>query len=205
MSSLLRYKGIIMPSATLMGSCEKIAAPNLSSTTQFDYRSLTVHEADSLALIYLTAYPPGIAAANLDGARTEILESFAGDFGKLLTEASLGAYHGGELIGAILVVERSPWDPNLDCPFVIDVFVSPRCQGQGAGRALLAKSAQACLNAGHRQLALRVGDGTSVAANRIYASAGMVEIDPKNPPSFDPQDESADIDIRSNSLGYFNQ
>lgn len=183
-----------MPSATLMGSCEKIAAPSFPDTVQFDIRSLAVQEADSLALIYLAAYPPGIAAANLDEAVTEILDSFAGDFGKLLTEASLGAYHDDELIGAILVVERSRWDPNLECPFVIDVFVDPRWQGQGAGRALLARSAQACLKKGHSQLALRVGEGTSSSANRIYASVGMVEIDPEKPPTFDRQDQSAAID-----------
>lgn len=171
-----------MPSATLMGDCEEIASTSLPSTTEFSYRPVTVRDVDALAYTYFVAYPPGIAAANLDEARTEMLQSFAGDFGTLLTNASLGAYQGDELIGAILVVEQSPWDPILECPFVIDIFVDPLWQGNGAGRVLLARSAQACLNDNHRRLALRIGDGTSPSAKRIYAAAGMVEVSPDAPP-----------------------
>ncbi|NJC21133.1 GNAT superfamily N-acetyltransferase [Arthrobacter pigmenti] len=167
-----------MPSATLIGDCATIAASRHAGASQFDYRPVTAQDVDGLAQAYLRAYPPGIAASNLDEARTEMLESFAGEFGTLLAGASLCAYHRDDLVGAILVVERSPWDPKLRCPFVIDLFVDPRWQGNGAGRVLLERSAGACLNEGHAQLALRVGEGTSPSASRIYASVGMVKIDP---------------------------
>lgn len=172
-----------MPSATLMGDCEDIAASSHSSTTGFYYRPVSVQDPDALALIYLAAYPPEVAASYLDQARTEMLGSFAGDFGTLLMKASLGAYHGDQLVGAILVVERSPCDPNLDCLFGIDLFVGPRWQGNGVGRRLVGRSAQACIDEGRSRMALRIGDGTSPAAKRIYASAGMVEIDPDKPPA----------------------
>ncbi|GAB3536536.1 hypothetical protein GCM10027403_17570 [Arthrobacter tecti] len=170
-----------MPSATLMGDCATIAPSLHAGTSQFNYRPVTVQDVDALAQAYHRAYPPGIGASNLDEARTEMLESFAGEFGILLAEASLCAHHRDDLVGAILVVERSPWDPKLECPFVIDLFVDPRWQGNGAGRVLLERSAQACHDEGHTQIALRVGEGTSPSASRIYASVGMAEIDPAMP------------------------
>ena len=80
---------------------------------------------------------------------------------------------GGRPAGAVLTVERSIWDEGLEGPFVIDLFVDPQLRGRGIGRALMTGAMLACRNAGDAQLSLRVGEGTSDAAHRLYGSLGF--------------------------------
>lgn len=127
----------------------------------------------SLAAAYFAAYPPGIAAGTLAEAQTEMEETFAHEFGQLLENASFVALQQGSPIGAIFVVEESIWDEELFDPFIIDLFVDPRHQGQGLGCALISAAMSACKERGAATLSLRIGDGTSGAALELYKRLGF--------------------------------
>ncbi|KWR74021.1 hypothetical protein RN04_02100 [Arthrobacter sp. W1] len=127
----------------------------------------------ALAAAYFAAYPPGIAAATLAEAQTEMEETFAHEFGQLVEDASFVALHQGKPIGAIFVVEESIWDEDLLGPFIIDLFVDPRHQGHGLGNALIVAAMAACKKRGDDTLSLRIGDGTSGAALALYRRLGF--------------------------------
>ncbi|MGO3152503.1 MAG: GNAT family N-acetyltransferase [Galactobacter sp.] len=131
---------------------------------------------DQLALAYLNAYPPGVAAKNLDVALQEIDDTFAGEYGKLRNDASWVAIQDGGAVGAVHVVERSIWDPELPGPFIIDLFVAPASTGRGLGRSLIRAAVAACSQEGDTQLSLRIGDGTSAAAAHLYADHGFMPL-----------------------------
>ncbi|WP_409482880.1 GNAT family N-acetyltransferase [Arsenicicoccus dermatophilus] len=136
-------------------------------------RPLEAATTTALAALYLASYPPGIAAADMDEAVAEIEATFRGEYGVLRSDAGATAWSADHPVGAIMVVERSIWDPGLDGPFVIELFVAPEARGLGAGRALMAHAIQACARSGDAALSLRVGEGTSPAAMAIYRSLGF--------------------------------
>ena len=138
-------------------------------------RPVTPADRDALARAYLDGYPPEVGASDPADAAAEIDATFAGDYGRLRTDASLVAEVGGRLVGAALTVERSIWDPDLDGPFLIDLFVVPSSRRRGVGESLLRAAAAACRAAGDTSLSLRVGDGTSPAAHQLYARLGFRE------------------------------
>ena len=88
-------------------------------------RPVSPADEPELAVLYLRSYPPDIGAQNLDEARAEIKATFDGEFGVLRLDSSLVAVDSGRVVGAVLVVERSIWDDDLDGPFIIDLFVDP--------------------------------------------------------------------------------
>lgn len=134
-----------------------------------------ISEADSgaLAHLYLAAYPPEIGAADFEAAREEMRASFAGEYGNLRRDASFLAQIDGEPAGAIMTTEHSIWDEGLEGPFIIDLFADPRFHGRGLGRALVSAAIHACSASGDPALSLRVGEGTSPAAFRLYESLGF--------------------------------
>ncbi len=136
-------------------------------------RALEVSDRDALAAAYLAAYPPGVAAASLGDAEQEMDATFNGEFGTLRPDLTRVAEVQGLPVGAILIVEKSIWDPQLDGPFIIDLFVHPDATGTGVGRALLDHAVHACAAAGDATLSLRIGEGTSSAAHALYARVGF--------------------------------
>jgi GNAT superfamily N-acetyltransferase len=159
-------------SDTLKGASAHIAS-HAHRSTPFTFAPVLSTESAALARIYLEAYPPGIGAVDLEDAQVEITKTFDGGYGVLLGACCVGAYAEGQLVGAVLTVEKSPWDPDLHCPFIIELFVDPSFRGGGAGRELILRCAEAALRGGHAELALRVGEGTSPGAFSIYQSLGM--------------------------------
>ncbi len=127
-----------------------------------------------LAEAYFSAYPTGVACNTLDEAAQEIRDTFAGEYGILRQDASAMAVLDGRVVGAVLVVERSIWDADLDGPFIIDLFVDSVARRTGLGRALVQHAASQCAAAGDKHLSLRVGEGTSPAAHALYRSLGFV-------------------------------
>ncbi|MCT1460380.1 GNAT family N-acetyltransferase [Aestuariimicrobium sp. p3-SID1156] len=145
-----------------------------SQSTPTELVPLDRGRTQELAEAYFNAYPPGIACTTTDEAVREIHETFAGEYGDLRCDASAMAVHDGRVVGAVFVVERSIWDAELDGPFIIDLFVDPVAQGMGLGRALVQHAANQCAAAGDEQLSLRVGAGTSLAAQALYEHLGFV-------------------------------
>lgn len=129
-----------------------------------------------LADAYFTAYPPGMAAASRAEAREEMASTFTQEYGKVLENASFMAVRKGKAVGAIMVVAESIWEEQLSGPFIIDLFTAPAHQGYQLGRSLIAAAMLACKEQGARTLSLRVGEGTSPAAHRLYAQAGFLPI-----------------------------
>lgn len=138
-----------------------------------ELRAIRTSDRDALATAYLAAYPPGVAAASLDDAQQEMDDTLAGEFGKPRLDLTRVATLQDRPVGAILVVDKSIWDRQLDGPFIIDLFVHPDIRGVGVGRALLDEAVHACAAAGDGTLSLRLGEGTSPAAHALYARAGF--------------------------------
>lgn len=165
-----------MPQSTLIGNLAdltRLGHPTVNQ--QLDYEPLAGRHREQLADLYLASYPPHVGAADMGEAVAEVDATFAGDFGRLITQASLVASIGGQEVGSIQVVHRSPWDPDLNCPFIIELFVRPDSRDQGIARSLLTRAAIACQRLGETQIALRTSDqgGTSPAAFHLYDLAGM--------------------------------
>ncbi|MDO5677028.1 MAG: GNAT family N-acetyltransferase [Propionibacteriaceae bacterium] len=136
-------------------------------------RPMSEADAEALAHLYLAAYPPEVGAADLEEAREEMRASFAGEYGELRPDASLLALIDGDPAGAVMTTTHSIWDEDLEGPFIIDLFADPQFQGRGVGRALVSAAVSACSQAGDGTLSLRVGEGTSPAAFRLYESLGF--------------------------------
>lgn len=147
-------------------------------TQRFEHPGLTIRpleasQLEALAGLYLASYPPGIAAADVVEAETEMRETFAGAYGQLREDASASVWRDGELVGAIMVVHHSIWDENLEGPFIIDLFVAPAARGLGAGRALVRHAVSTCSRMGDSAISLRFGEGTSASAMHLYRSMGF--------------------------------
>lgn len=163
-----------MSTRTLIGDLAdlvQLSHPIIES--EISYAPLDQSHRDQVADLYLACYPSHIGAADVAEARAEMDATYAGDYGQLITEASLVAFCGEQAVGSIQVVQRSPWEPDLDCPFIIELFVRPGARDRGIGRSLLSRAAVVCRRLGQTRIALRTGDGTSPAAQHLYAVAGM--------------------------------
>lgn len=153
---------------------ELIPSPVLNAIPEdVSLRRIIAADRDDLAVLYFVSYPPDIGAADLRDSIAEIDMTFAGDFGELRLDASQIAFVSDNPAGAILVTSRSIWDADLLGPFVIDLFVDPRFRGRGVGKALITTAIAACQRRSDRAISLRVGEGTSPAANVLYSRLGF--------------------------------
>lgn len=148
-------------------------------------RPLRISDRDSLAKLYLASYPPNVGSADLADATAEMDATLSGEYGRLRFDASFVALMGSTPVGAILTTSRSIWDPELEGPFIIELFVSPGYRHQGAGRLLVIQARQACEQNRDQALSLRVGEGTSPAASRLYEQLGFRRRSQTSPSSDD--------------------
>ena len=140
-----------------------------ASIDAVELRCIQTSDRDALATAYLAAY----AATSLSEAQQEMDDTFADEFGVLRHDLTRVATIEDRPVGAILVVDKSIWDPQLEGHFIIDLFVHPDARGLGVARALLDTAVHACARAGDDTLSLRVGEGTSPAALALYTRAGF--------------------------------
>lgn len=130
-----------------------------------------------LATCYLASYPPEAGPKDLAAAKAKVSATLRGDYGRVLPGASPTALLGGEVVGSLQIVDRPAWDSGLGCPFIIEVFVHPDNREQGVASALLASAASRLKMGGFEQVALRVEDGISAAAMRLFTRAGFADLD----------------------------
>ncbi len=141
----------------------------------FDYvvRGCNTTDAYQMAALYFEAYDPGQACDSLNEAVADIKATFAGEYGHLLTAASLVAVSpGGEMCATALVVERAPWEDTPRCPFVIELFTGRDHRRRGLATTLLARSSCVLAAGGHEAMALRVVEENTAAVG-LYRQLGF--------------------------------
>ncbi|MGZ0147002.1 N-acetyltransferase family protein [Kribbella sp. WER1] len=146
----------------LIRPADAVPTPDLPGVV---LRPPTVSDADALGRLYFASYDPGVASATLADALEDIELTFAGEYG-VLTLSQL-AWDGGQLVGALLVVERAPWPDTPDCPFVIELFTARSHRRRGIAKLLLSTCSAVTV-------ALRV-DPDNAPAMELYRSLGFQE------------------------------
>ena len=137
--------------------------------------TLTPYDVPTLAILSLEAYGEPLTAEAIMESSEELRLTFEGAFGATTEDSFVGAWDGGTLVGAILVVRESPWDDAPDDPFVVDLIVAPDYRRRGIATALVAEVAGRCASWGFGSLALRL-DSRHGGANELYSVLGFEEI-----------------------------
>lgn len=148
-------------------------APKSASLPQLcTMRSIVSEDTEALGRLYYDAYDPGEACATVEEAIADMQATFRGEYGTLWLAASSVIEREKELVAAILVVHRAPWEDTPDCPFIIELFTSRSFRQQGLARALLCHCFLLTSMTERPCLALRV-IATNEAATRLYTSLGF--------------------------------
>ena len=126
--------------------------------------TLTTFDIPALAALTLEAYDDAVTP-----------EALLETSGETTEDSFVGAWDGGTLVGAILVVRESPWDDAPDGPFVVDLIVAPDYRRRGIATALISEVASRCTNWGFDSLALRL-DRRHGGARELYSVLGFEEI-----------------------------
>lgn len=130
--------------------------------------SLLRADIPAVGAAYCAAHEGTDAQMTLAEATADIEASWAGEYGSLIPKATLGAWRGSELLGAILTVRDAPWEDAPPGPFIIDLFVVPAERRNGIGRALV----QAVLEDSTEPVALRVEEDNTPAVG-LYRGLGF--------------------------------
>ena len=138
-------------------------------------RPQTAEDLPDLARLWLASYPASITAdETFESAVADLAASQAGEYGPFLAAASPVAVTGDEaIVAAIQTVARASWDDTPNCPFIVELFVSPLHRGRGLGRLLLLEALSEVSRDGYTRAALRVDSGNA-AALALYRGAGFV-------------------------------
>ncbi|MEV6412281.1 GNAT family N-acetyltransferase [Kribbella sp. NPDC051718] len=124
-------------------------------------------DAEALGRLYYEAYNPPVVDNEAAGIE-DIRLTFEGTYGPLNLATSRLAFNGGEMIGAVLIVDRAPWPDTPDCPFIIEAFTAPTWRRKGLASALLTE----CMAQSPGRFALNVlPDNT--AALKLYGVLGF--------------------------------
>lgn len=137
--------------------------------------TLTRYDIPVLAVLDLDAYGFETTPEALLQASEELRMTFDGAFGATTDDSFVGAWDGGTLVGAILVVRESPWDDAPDGPFVVDLIVDPEYRRRGIATALVGEIARRCKDWGYDSLALRI-DARHAGAAELYDDLGFEDV-----------------------------
>lgn len=132
-------------------------------------------DADAVGDLYWRAYPPGLAASDLEDAVADIRATFDGEYGVFWPEGSFVVEVDGAVVGVTLTVWRAPWPGTPDGPFVVELFTDSGSRRCGHAKRLLAAVATAASTTGEDVIGLRVVAGNGPALN-LYRSFGFHEI-----------------------------
>ncbi len=137
--------------------------------------TLTRYDIPTLAVLTLDAYGFDTTCEALLQTSEELRMTFEGAFGATTHDSFVGAWDGGSLVGAILVIRESPWDDVPDGPFVIDLVVDPEYRRRGIATALVGEIARRCKKWGYDSLALRI-DARHTGAAELYDNLGFADM-----------------------------
>jgi L-amino acid N-acyltransferase YncA len=87
----------------------------------------------------------------------------------------LVAEHDGHVVGYCYA---GPFRPRAAYRFTVEnsIYVSPRMQGRGVGRVLLARLIAECEVRGYRQMVAVIGDSTNLGSIRLHKALGFAHI-----------------------------
>ena len=154
------------------------ALASTSRPDKLEIASLTRFDIPALAALYIDAYHSPKTAESLWEATDEVRMAFDGAFGTPLDDSFIGAWLGGVLVGAVLVVKDAAIDDVPRGPFVTDIMVDPVFQRRGIATALVAEAATRCRLWGYEDLNLRV-DTRSAGALQLYEVLGFEDVLPE--------------------------
>ena len=162
---------------TFIADATVLLKPEINLPEGFIIEAASSVYESQLAVLWFEAYPPEIAT-DVDYAKQEIKDMFAGEFGRFWPEASPLILFNSELVAGICTVFKAPWEKTPTCPFIIDLMVHPNFRRQGLGALLIHETAQAVLRGGQTHVALRV-QVDNTAAISLYRKLGFSEWDGK--------------------------
>lgn len=137
--------------------------------------TLTRYDIPTLAVLTLEAYGRPLTPEDVIETSEELRMVFEGAFGPTTEDSFVGAWDGGTLVGAILVVRESPWDDAPDGPFVVDLVVDPEYRRHGIATALISEVAGRCRQWGFDSLTLRI-DSRHNGAAELYNVLGFEDV-----------------------------
>ena len=103
-----------MEARTLHAPLDALSAANRPQGIEI--ATLTTFDIPALAVLTLEAYDDDVHARGAHGNLRGTTPDVRGRIGAPRKTRSIGAWDGGTLIGAILVVRESPWDDAPDGP-----------------------------------------------------------------------------------------
>jgi ribosomal protein S18 acetylase RimI-like enzyme len=160
-----------MASLTLMAQTGAVARGGWQLPSGYEIRPVQEGDAPSLAELYLAAYSREIVQ-DLVAAEEEMRQTFAGEYGPLVTGLSPVVTKMGEVVATVLTVAQAPWPDTPAGLFVIEVITHPRHRRRGLARAGLRWVAARAQAQGSGALALRVEAGNS-GALALYRAYGF--------------------------------
>jgi GNAT superfamily N-acetyltransferase len=162
-----------MEARTLHAPLDALSAANRPQGIEI--ATLTTFDIPALAVLALEAYDDAVTPEALLETSEELRLTFEGAFGDTTEDSFVGAWDGGTLVGAILVVRESPWDDAPNGPFVVDLIVAPDYRRRGIATALVSEVASRCTHWGFDSLALRL-EARHGGARELYSMLGFEEI-----------------------------
>lgn len=139
---------------------------------EFKTATRTVQDTDlqRLGELYFSAYEAGEAGENLSVALADMSSAFEGKWGRLLHEASHVALDDdGEIVAAVLVVDRFTGYGAPDAPFIIELITDRNHRRRGLAEELVLVTMDTLFNEGRSDVSLQV-EATNSAALALYLS-----------------------------------
>lgn len=145
--------------------------------TGIELATLTPFDIPVLAALTLEAYDETVNAESMLEVSEELRLTFEGAFGETTEDSCVGAWDGGTLVGAILVVLSSPWEDSTSGPFVADLIVAPEYRRRGIATSLISEVAHRCRSWGYETLTLRIDSHRHLGAYELYDMLGFETVE----------------------------
>ena len=148
---------------------EQVTKPEI----RLDYKVLTKDHVVDMAQLHAISYQDSGSSA-----ASQLKLFWQGAYGKILDQASLGAWHNDRLVGVIIVLEKAPDEwcaPGESCeyPYIADLFVDPEYRRRGVASGLVVKASQAVAKLGRESLTLQLDITAAPEAMQLYEYLGF--------------------------------
>ncbi|WP_350257682.1 GNAT family N-acetyltransferase [Scrofimicrobium sp. R131] len=160
-----------MARITLQADLQRLEAPRRPG--ELELATLTMYDVPAMASLKLVAYDEPLTFESLLESSDEMRMAFEGAFGTPRDDSFIGAWLGGQLVGAVMAVLDPPWDDAPRGPFVTELMVDPEYRRQGVATALVGELAARAAEWGYDSLTLRLDLRQSPGAYGLYQDLGF--------------------------------